>query len=262
MLDGEIAPGIVGSSYSDLSHLLVGSDLMPGMNRHKKLTFAAGVAGVALLAAGLGTAGAIAASGIFSPSEESKAVIDHAASQLGVEPSELSDALRQALKNRVDEALSDGRLTKEQADGLKGRIDADDYPLLLARGGHGGPGGFGRHGHFEVLATAASFLGMTEAELREELRDKTLAEIAKGQGKTAAGLVQDLVATQTKRIDEAVADGKLSQEQAAGLKAELAERMEALVDGDLRGPGEGRHPRFWPGSGSPRAPPPFGGPPA
>ena len=212
---------------------------------------------------GLGAAGAIAASDVFSPSEERKAVIDDAASQLGVEPTELSDALKQALKNRIDEALDDGRLTQEQADELKERIDADDYPLFFGRGGHGGPGGFGRHGHFEVLATAASFLGMTEAELREELQDKTLAEIAKEQGKTAAGLVQQLVATQTKRIDEAVADGKLSEEQAAGLKAELTERMEALVDGELRRPGGGRnHHRFWPGSGSPRAPPIFGGPPA
>jgi polyhydroxyalkanoate synthesis regulator phasin len=231
------------------------------MTRRKKLTFAAGAAGVALLVAGLGAAGAIAASGIFSPNEESKAVIDDAASQLGVEPSELSDALKQALKNRVDDALDDGRLTQEQADELKERIDADDYPLLFGHRGHGGPGSFGRHGHFEVLATAASFLGMTEADLREELQDKTLAEIAKEQGKTAAGLVQQLVATQTKRIDEAVADGKLSEEQAAALKADLAKHLEALVDGELRGPADGRHhPRFWPGSGSPRAPPLFGGP--
>ena len=232
---------------------------MPTMTRRKKLTFAAGAAGVALLVAGLGAAGAIAASDIFSPGEESKAVIDDAASQLGVEPSELSDALKQALKNRVDEALDDGRLTQEQADELKERIGADGYPLLSGRG-HGRPGGFGRHAHFELLATAASFLGMTEAELREELRDKTLADIAREQGETAAGLVQQLVATQTKRIDAAVADGKLSEEHAAQLKADLAERMEALVDGQLR---DGRHHRrFWPGSGSPRAPPAFGGPPA
>ena len=56
---------------------------MPTMTRPKKLTFAAGAAGVALLVAGLGAAGAIAASGIFSPNEESTAVIEDAASQLG-----------------------------------------------------------------------------------------------------------------------------------------------------------------------------------
>lgn len=232
---------------------------MPAMTRRKKLTFAAGAAGVALVVAGLGAAGAVAASRMLSPSQESKAVIDDAAAQLGVEPSELSDALKQALKNRLDEAVEAGRLTKEQADELKERIDGDEYPLLFGRGG---PGFGGHHVHVEVLATAASYLGMSEAELRDELQDKTLAEIAKSKGKTVNGLVQQLVATQTKRIDEAVEDGRLTDEQAAELKADLEKHMEALVNGELRGPGDGRHPRFWPGSGSPRAPPSFGGPPA
>jgi len=232
---------------------------MPAMTRRKKLTFAAGAAGVALVVAGLGAAGAVAASRMLSPSEESKAVIDDAASQLGVEPSALSDALKQALKNRIDEAVEAGRITKEQADELKERIDASEYPLLFGRGGPG----FGHHEHVEVLATAASYLGMTEAELREELQQKTLAEIAKDQGKTVAGLVQQLVATEAKRIDAAVADGRLTDAQATELKANLEEHMEALVNGDLRGRGDdGRHPRFWPGSGSPRAPPSYGGPPA
>ena len=227
------------------------------MTRRKKLTFAAGAAGVALLVAGLGAAGAVAASRVLSPSEESKAVIDDAASQLGIEPSALSDALKQALKNRVDEAVEAGRLTREQADELKARIDADEYPLLF---GHGGPGFGCRHVHVEVLSTAASYLGLTEAELRDELQDKTLAEIAKSKGKSVEGLVQQLVATQTKRIDDAVADGRLTDEQATELKADLQKHMEALVNGELHGPGEKRHPRFWPGSGSPRAPPHFGGP--
>ena len=52
---------------------------------------------------------------------------------------------------------------------------------------------------------------MSEAELREALQDKTLAEIAKEKGKTAAGLVQQLVAAQEKRIDEAVADGRITK---------------------------------------------------
>jgi len=52
----------------------------------------------------------------------------------------LQDWASQALENRVDEALDDGRLTQEQADELKERIDTDDYPLVFGRGGHGGPG--------------------------------------------------------------------------------------------------------------------------
>lgn len=235
------------------------------MKRRRTLTFAAGAAGVALVVAGLGAAGAVGASYVLSPSDESKAVIDDAAEQLGIEPSELSDALKQALKNRVDEAVDEGRLTEEQADALKERIDTNEYPFF------GGPArlGFGLHGPwhglehrgFALLETAASYLGMSESELREQLEDKTLAEIAKEQGKTAAGLVQQLVATQTKRIDEAAAEGRITEQQATELKAGLDERMQALVEGELRLREHGPEHRFWPGAGPARAPPAlYGGP--
>jgi polyhydroxyalkanoate synthesis regulator phasin len=243
---------------------------MASMTKRRKLTFAVGAAAVALVLAGIAAAGAVAASWVLEPSEESKAVIDDAASQLGVESSELSAALKQALKNRIDEAVEDGRLTEEQADELEARIDADEFPLLgglgmFGHGVHGGPGlgHFGHFGHFELLETAASYLGLTEAELRDALEDQTLAEIAEEQGKTASGLVQELVATQTKRIDEALAHGRITEEQATELKAELSERMQELVNGELRARGDGERHRFWPGAGAPRAPPSFfGGPPA
>jgi polyhydroxyalkanoate synthesis regulator phasin len=236
---------------------------MRDMIRGRKLTFAAGAAGVALLVAGLGAAGAIAASRVFSPSEESKAVIDDAAAQLGVDPSALSDALKKALENRVDDAVAAGRITKEQGERLKAQIESNEYPFLFGFHGPRGPEGFGPGqdgGPFEIVATAASYLGMTEAELRQALADKTLAQIAKEKGKTVSGLVQALVNAQEKRIDEAVADGRLTQEQANALEADLTERMQQLVNGELRRPDRGLHPRFWPGSGSPRAPPAFGGP--
>ena len=233
------------------------------MTRRRKLTFATGAAGIALLVAGLGAAGAVAASWVLEPGQESKAIIDDAAEQLGVEPSELSDALKHALENHIDGAVEQGRLTDEQADELKERIEANDYPMLgrlglFGRGPHGGPG----FGHFELLETAASYLGMTEAELREALESQTLAEIAREQGKTAEGLAHQLVATQTKRIEDAVDAGRLTDEQATELKEGLNERMQRVVDGELRGRADSERHRFWPGSGSPRAPPFFGGPPA
>jgi polyhydroxyalkanoate synthesis regulator phasin len=235
---------------------------MLSMIRRRKLTIAAGAVGVAILVAGLGAAGAIAGSRILSSNDESKAVIDDAAAQLGVEPAELSDALKQALKNRIDEAVEDGRLSEERADELKDRIDASEYPRLrlFGRGHHGG---LGRGGfmYFGLLDEAASFLGMTSAELREALRDQTLAEIADEQAKTPKALVDHLVATQTKRIDEAVEDGRLTQEQATELESELRDRTQDLVDGELRRRGDGERRRFWHGPNSPRGPPPpFGGP--
>jgi uncharacterized protein YidB (DUF937 family) len=238
---------------------------MDVMTRRRKLAIAGGAGALVLVVAGLGAAGAIAASKAFSPGDESKAVIDDAAAQLGIEPSELSDALKQALENRIDEAVDEGRLSDEQAERLKERLEANEYPLLFGLGGvrlhHFG--GLGHRGlglaHFRILEAAASYLGMSEEELREALHDKTLGEIAKEKGKSAAGLVDQLVATQAKRIDEAVDDGKLTDEQAAELKEGLEDRMQALVDGELGRPHAGGH-RFWPGSWAPRGPRDFRGP--
>ena len=79
---------------------------------------------------------------------------------------------------------------------------------------------------------------MSEADLREALDDKTLAEIAKEKGKSVSGLVKALVAAEEKKIDEAVADGRITKAQASELKSRLAERMQALVNGELREHGE------------------------
>src|SRR5262245_2697333 len=112
---------------------------MRTMTRRRKLTFAALGAAAAMLAVGLGSAGAIAASRILSPKDESKAVIDDAAAQLGVQPQALSNALKKALKNRIDAAVDAGVLTEAQAKELKAQIDDDEYPLLF------GPGRLGLH---------------------------------------------------------------------------------------------------------------------
>jgi len=232
------------------------------MTKERKLKFAAGATAIATIVVGLGAAGAVAASKAFSPSEESKAVIEDAAGQLGVKPAALSDALKQAAKNRIDAAVEAGRLTKEQANALKERIDSGDgVPLFGGMGGDPNPGHFGHFGQLGNLEAVAAYLGLTEAELRAQLADKTLADIARTKGKSVEGLVQTLVVTVQKAIDEAVADGKLTQEQADDVKANLRDHIHDLVNGEFRHHGFIPHPGLEPGSGSPRAPPPFfGGP--
>ena len=228
------------------------------MTRRRKIAVVAAGSGVALLAVGLGSAGAIATSRMLSANDESKAVIDDAASQLGVQPEELSNALKQALKNQIDDAVDAGKLTKEQGKALKERIDSDDYPLLFGRGGprHGLGFGFGHmhKGGSAVFETAAAYLGMSEADLREALRDQTLAEIAKKKGKSVDGLVKAIVATDENKIDEAVADGRITKAQATELKSRLTEHAEDLVNGEFRHR-FGSRPGLWSGPGAPRGPP-------
>ena len=208
------------------------------------------IAGAAAAFAVAGAGAGIAATGALSPEDRSKAVIDDAAKELGVEPSALSDALKHALENRIDEAVEAGRLTEEQGKELKERIDSSDVPLVFGGIAPGDRSGFGHFGHFGLvggLETAASYLGLEEDELRDALAGgKCLAEVAKAEGKSVAGLVDALVADAQKRIDAAVDNGRLTDEQARELKQDLDDRVTDLVNrepGELHGFGERRFGR-------------------
>jgi polyhydroxyalkanoate synthesis regulator phasin len=85
------------------------------MDTTAKRKLVAGAA-VALVVAGGGVA--VGAKAFSSPKRESQAVIADAAKQLGVEPAQLSAALKSALKHRIDAAVESGRLTKAQGDAL------------------------------------------------------------------------------------------------------------------------------------------------
>jgi outer membrane murein-binding lipoprotein Lpp len=186
---------------------------------------------------------AVAADRVFSPGQERQAIINDAARQLGVEPRELSDALEQALKNRVDEAVRDGRLTQEEAAKLKKRIDAGDAPLFGL-----GPGpGFRHHHRHDAeprkFEAAAGYLGMTQAELRRELEGgKTLAQIARDQNKSVEGLVDALAAPAEQKLRRAVEEGRLTEAEKREMLSRLREHLTDVVNGRLmprfdRGPG-------------------------
>lgn len=190
-------------------------------------------AGAAALVAVAGGGAAIAATQL-SPKQESQTVLNDAASQLGVKPSELSAAIKSALKKRVDAAVAAGRITRAQGDELKQRIDSNDVPLF----GFGGPRGFERHGHFRGLDAAATYLGVTMDELRTQLESgKSLADVAKAKGKSADGLVDALVADAKKRLDEEVAEGDITKAQADRMLSNLKQRITDMVNGKLPEPG-------------------------
>lgn len=199
------------------------------MDLKRKIVVTA-AAGLAVVGAG----GAIAATKLTSPREESQAVLNDAAQQLGVQPNELSAALKKALSNRVDQAVKDGRLTKTEGDALKARINSGQFPLFGVPHAPGfkhfgrGPGHFG-HKHF--LSTAAEYLGLTEAQLRTQLNSgKTLAQIAKDRDKSVDGLIDKLVADKKARIEEAVKDGRLTRAQANEIEADLKQQVTDFVN--------------------------------
>ena len=191
------------------------------MDRKLKLKVGAGVAAAAAVAGG----GAALAADRFGSSGDSQAVVNDAAKQLGVTPSALSSALKKALENRIDAAVAAGQLTKAQGDELKQRIESGELPLFF--GPRGGP-----HEHFGELDAAASYLGLTEDQLHTQLESgKSLAQVAKDRGKSVDGLVQAMVDSATKKLDAAVAAGRLTKAQEQQIVSGLKQRITDFVNG-------------------------------
>ena len=118
----------------------------------------------------------------------------------------------------------------------------------VAASTHGGPGGntfAGRHGG--ELDAAASFLGLTAAELKAQLvAGKTLAQVATDRNKSVTDLVAALKAAEVKELDAAVAAGKLTAAQEATIVATLMQRLTDLVNGKTGAGKETRHDRWRP----------------
>lgn len=205
-------------------------------------------AGVVALVAVSGAGAAVAATKLGSPQEESRAVVNDAANQLGVTPERLTTALKTALKNRVDSAVKAGQLTKAEGDALKARIDQNALPLF-GPGKHfrGGPGHFKREAR--GLDAAAKYLGLSEAALRTQLEDgKTLAQVARDRDKSVDGLVDALVADKKAHIQQHVKEGRLTQAQADEFVAGLKARVTDMVNGRMPERGRRGFHRFGPGA--------------
>jgi hypothetical protein len=118
--------------------------------------------------------------------------------------------------------VSDNTLTQAQADAVAETL-ADAMPP-------GGPGGHGP-GPLDISAAATS-LGMTEADVESALSDgQTLAGVAADQGVSADRLVADLEKAATAHLEQGVADGELTAEQADHMAASLTDHLTDLVNG-------------------------------
>jgi len=225
------------------------------MERNVKRKVAAGA--VALLAVAGG--GAAIAATQLSPKEENQAVLNDAASRLGVSPSDLSAALKSALVKRIDAAVAAGRMTNAQGAEMKQRIESGDAPLF---GLGPRPGGFEHHEIFGGLDAAATYLGLSEDELHSQLEGgKSLADIAKSEGKSADELVQAMLADAKKHLDEGVSEGHLSEAEATQLLSRLEAGIRGMVNGTppqgMPAPGFGFRHDF--DEGSSNGPPSFDG---
>jgi hypothetical protein len=198
----------------------------------------------ALVAGGTGVA--IAAVAKDDDTKAEQAVLDDAAKRLNVAPEKLRDALAAAQDAQIDQAVKDGNLTQKQADAIKaarkqsghvlGPLGGPGFRVHGKRFGPGGPGGPGggpglamRQGLLDDIAEA---LGTTPAKLFASLRaGKSIADVAKANGKSLADVRSGVKASIKTRLDKAVKDGDLTQKQADALLERVDEKIDAVVSG-------------------------------
>lgn len=198
------------------------------------------------LAAG-GTAAALAITGVAAATAGAAwAVADDTTTSESREGSgDDSTTERPSLVERITEALAglvdDGTITEDQAAAVAEELASSE---ALPGGHHGGPhgrfGGMDRPG----LEAAAQTLDLTEDELRSAIREgSTLAEIAETQGVAVEDLVDALVTAAEERLAGAVEDGRITQERADEIAANLPERVAEAVERtwEPRGPGHRGH---------------------
>lgn len=223
------------------------------MTRRLKRNLTAGVAGLAV--AGLG-GGAYAATQNSGPSSR-QAFLNDVAKRLHVTPQQLNQALSGALKDQLQAAVRDGRLTQAQANQLEQRLKQNGGgagpPFLPGPRWFGGPralaipkgqvlpkglaGPRALRGPRLALAgpgalgAAAKYLGLTDQQLFQQLAGgKSLAQIATAKGKTVSGLEQAMTAAIKSKLDQAVADKLITATQERRALQRWSSRLSAMVN--------------------------------
>ncbi|MGZ4254223.1 MAG: hypothetical protein ACXVR2_13325 [Solirubrobacteraceae bacterium] len=202
------------------------------------------VIGSTVLAVAAFAGGAVAATqGSSNPRQQ---YLNDVAKRLNVTPAQLDSALKGAALDQLEAAVKAGKLTQAQANALKQRIQqgaAGGAPFIGPPRPFGsrafGPGAFGPgplglglgravfFGPNAPATAAAKYLGLTKAQLRQQLQSgKSLAQIAKAQGKTTAGLEQAITASVKTRLDKAVANKRITAAQ----EQKILKAMSAGID--------------------------------
>jgi hypothetical protein len=177
---------------------------------------------------------------------------DAIAGALGIDVEEYDAAVEEAQGKVLEGAVAEGVLTEEQAERLLERAELGFGKGAMPGGAFGfrgrgggrmpgrGHGGVMRGPGEPLVALAAEDLGMEVDALLAELRDgNTVAEL----GGDVEAIVDAHLAPMVERLDEAVANERITEEQKASMLEQMREHAEKWLTEPL--PENGK----WPGGG-------------
>src|SRR4051812_39917742 len=195
------------------------------------------IAGAAVLALAVALGAGTLVMAQQSDQSTGTSFLDRVAQKLGIDTPKLQDAVKSAADDEVDAAVQRGDLTQRQADKIKqgianGKLPGFNGPLFDDHGRGKNGFGFG-FGFFGADSTKlADFLGITQDQLKAELRadNATLASVGQAHGKSRDDLKNFLTDQAKAQLDQAVTNGKLTQEQADSMLSALQSGLDTLID--------------------------------
>lgn len=159
--------------------------------------------------------------------------LSNLAKRLNITPDALQQAIRDAAKDSVSQAVAGGRLTQEQATRANERIEQWQGRLPLGAFGpwHAARGQVRQHMGKVGLDAAAKALGIEQKDLTAELqKGQSLRQIAQAKNVDPAKVQQAIVDAEKAEIDKAVAAGKLSVDRANAAKTRVEQAVARLMD--------------------------------
>lgn len=168
---------------------------------------------------------------------------------LGISVEEYDSAVEQAQGQVIDEALAEGWLTQDQADRMLERMAQGPGFGMEGMGGFMGRPGRGMGGGgVNLISVAADALGMSQDDLLAALQEgQTISDIASEQGVDPQTIADAYLAQLTENLNQAVEEGRLTQNQADWMLQQEQERLPDQLsatweDHALGGPHGGRGP--------------------
>jgi hypothetical protein len=157
----------------------------------------------------------------------------------GKNVAEVQAAIVAAFTAKLDARVKAQKLTQTKADAQLNRFQQHLAKFLNHefKGKPKAGAAAGRAARIAVGAVlrkaAADYLGLSRAELRQQLAGHSLAQLAEAQsaqGKSVQGLEDAMVAAVTAKLNAAVTNGRLSQTRADKVLAKVQAHIDAIVN--------------------------------
>ncbi|GIM29144.1 hypothetical protein CPJCM30710_18100 [Clostridium polyendosporum] len=142
------------------------------------------------------------------------------ASQKGITADQLRSMIVDAQSQKIDQMVTNGKLAQDKANTMKTNLKTkiQKWNGSLKQG---------KHATNPIYLVLESKLGFTKTQIEDAAKSgKTAFDLASQKGITADQLRSMIIDAQSQKIDQMVTNGKLTQDKANTMKANLKAKMQ------------------------------------